>query len=52
MDALVPGGMPVVVDIRRRKIHQIGRRPYKRDFEAYLVAEAASMAILWEQLTA
>ena len=52
MEALVPGGTPIVVDVRRRKIHRMGRRRYSRDFGAYLEAEAEGMAVLWQRLAA
>lgn len=52
MDSLVPGATPVVADIRRQKIHRIGRRRYSRDFAAYLESEAEGMAVLWRRLAA
>jgi hypothetical protein len=50
MEALVPGGTPIVVDVRRRKVHRMGRRRYSRDFGTYLEAEAEGMAVLWQRL--
>ena len=52
MAALSPGGAPVVVDVRREKVHRVGRRPYKRGFDAYLESEAEAMAALWQRLAA
>lgn len=52
MTELSPGGSPVVVDLRREKVYQLGARPFKRGFDAYLEAEAAAMAALWQRLAA
>lgn len=52
MADLSPGGTPVVVDVRREKVHQVGRRPFKRGFDAYLESEAEAMAVLWQRLAA
>jgi hypothetical protein len=47
-----PCGTPVVVDVRREKVHRVGRRPFKRGFDAYLETEAEAMAALWQRLAA
>lgn len=47
-----PGGTPVVVDVRREKVHRVGRRPFKRGFDAYLETEAEAMAALRQRLAA
>jgi len=52
MAELSPGATPVVVDLRRENVHRIGRRPFKRGFDAYLEAEAEAMAALWQRLAA
>jgi hypothetical protein len=52
MAALSPGGTPIVVDVRREKVHRVGRRPFKRGFDAYLESEAEAMAALWQRLAA
>lgn len=52
MAALSPGGIPIVVDVRREKIHRVGRRPFKQGFDAYLESEAEAMAALWQRLAA
>lgn len=52
MAALSPGGTAIVVDVRREKVHRVGRRPFKRGFDAYLESEAEAMAALWQRLAA
>jgi hypothetical protein len=52
MAGLSPGGTPIVVDVRREKVHRVGRRPFKRGFDAYLESEAEAMAALWQRLAA
>jgi hypothetical protein len=52
MTELSPGGTPIVVDVRREKVHRVGRQPFKRGFDAYLEAEAEAMAALWQRLAA
>jgi hypothetical protein len=52
MAALSPGGTAIVVDVRREKVHRVGRRPFKRGFDAYLETEAEAMAALWQRLAA
>jgi hypothetical protein len=47
-----PCGTPVVVDVRREKVHRVDRRPFKRGFDAYLESEAEAMAALWQRLAA
>jgi hypothetical protein len=52
MAALIPGGLPVVVDVRREKMHRQTRRPLKRGFDQWLETEAEGMAMLWRNLPA
>jgi hypothetical protein len=52
MAALSPGGTAIVVDVRREEVHRVGRRPFKRGFDAYLESEAQAMAALWQRLAA
>jgi hypothetical protein len=52
MADLSVGGTAIVVDVRREKIHRIGRIPFKSGFDAYLEAEAGAMAALWQRLAA
>lgn len=52
MDDICPGATPLVVDVRREKVHRPSRRPWKGGFEALLENEAASLAGLWERLAA
>jgi hypothetical protein len=50
MDQLCPGGVPAVLDLRRRKLHQLGRRPFRRGYSELLAYEAASMGQLMRRL--
>lgn len=52
MAELSSGGIAIVVDVRREKVHRVGRRPFKRGFDAYLESEAEAMAALWQRLAA
>jgi len=52
MTMLSPGGLAVVADVRREKVHKVGRRPFKHGFDAYLESEAEAMASLWQRLAA
>lgn len=51
VDALLPSATPVLIDLRREKVHEQGKRPYKYGYEHLITSEAASMASLWERLT-
>lgn len=52
MTDICPGATPLVVDVRREKIHKPTRREPKRGFDEWLENEAGSMAGLWERLAA
>jgi hypothetical protein len=52
MDELVPGGNPLVIDVRREKIHRKTRRPVKQGFDYWMASEAQGLAELWDKLTA
>jgi hypothetical protein len=52
MDELVPGGNPMVIDVRREKIHRKTRRPVKQGFDYWMASEAQGLAELWDKLTA
>lgn len=50
LDQLCRGSVPAVLDLRREKLHERGKRPFKRGYEQLLRSEAASMALLWSSL--
>jgi hypothetical protein len=50
MDEIAPGGVPAVLDVRRAQLHRINRRPYKRNYDAYLESEATGLADLWRRV--
>lgn len=52
MAEIRPGAVPLVVDVRREKIHRPDRRPTKKGYDAWLVAEAGAFAELWRHLAA
>lgn len=52
MAQIRPGAVPLVVDVRREKIHRPDRRPAKKGYDAWLVVEAGAFAELWSQLAA
>ena len=52
MAEIRPGAIPLVADVRREKIYRPDRRPVKKGYDAWLVAEAGAFAELWSQLAA
>lgn len=50
MTQLMPGGTPVVLDLRREQLHIATRRPYRRDYEIQLESDADAYAQLWRRL--
>lgn len=52
MNELASGGSPLVVDVRREKVHRKTRRPMKLGFDHWMESEARGLAELWEKLTA
>jgi hypothetical protein len=50
MEQLCPGGVPAVLDLRRRKLHVLGRRGFRRGYPELLAYEAASMGQLMHRL--
>jgi hypothetical protein len=52
MNELAAGGSPLVVDVRREKVHRKTRRPMKLGFDHWMESEARGLAELWEKLTA
>ena len=52
MTDICVGATPLVVDVRREKIHRPTRRPMKRGFDKWMENEASSLAGLWELLAA
>ncbi len=51
MAELSPGGVPVVVDVRREQAYPV-RGVYSKFFGSYLESEAEAMAALWQRLAA
>lgn len=47
MPTLCPGGIPLVIDVRRERAYLLGKRPFRRGYEQALRAEAVYMATLW-----
>jgi hypothetical protein len=52
MEELLPGGAPLVVDVRRQKVHRKTRRRVKKGFDQWMESEAQGLAELWDRLTA
>lgn len=50
MDELCPGGVPAVLDLRRRKLHRLGRTFFREGYPELLAFEAASMGRLMQRL--
>lgn len=50
MMTLCPGGQAAVLDLRRQKLWVVNRRPYKKDYESWLLSEATGLAQLWNTL--
>lgn len=47
MPSVCPGGVPLLLDVRRERAYLLGRRPFRRGYEQALRAEAIYMASLW-----
>ena len=52
MTDLCPNAAPLVVDVRREKIHRQSRRTLKRGYDDWLESEAEAMGGLWLRLAA
>lgn len=52
MAQLSAGATPLIVDVRREKIHKQPRRAIKRGFDDWLESEAEAMGGLWQRLAA
>lgn len=50
MPDICTGAMPLVVDVRREKIHRKSRRALKRGYDDWLELEAEGMGNLWQRL--
>ena len=50
MAELLPGGTPLVVDVRREKIHAKTRRRVKQGYDHWMESEARGLAELWDRL--
>lgn len=52
MTELLPGGTPLVVDVRREKVHTKTRRRAKQGYDHWMESEARGLAELWDRLAA
>jgi hypothetical protein len=52
MAQLVTGGDPLVVDVRREKVHRRTRRRVKQGFDHWMASEPRGLAELWNRLAA
>lgn len=50
MDDLLPGGTAAVLDVRRKQLHLPPKRRLRRDYDAWLEAEAVGLAHLWQTM--